>query len=162
MVVLRYLLGNTETVVLIFPKCGGALFSLVFLMAAWVWVVVKYWEQPAWWSWMWEGKGCAAWVLHSGSFRDVVEVPWASLCCCVGWAGAITPWAAGGPVWEIPWCPWIKAGWNQMAQKSSHQEVSWQYLSPIGRIKQDIGFRAWRKCVWIMWSAPGNYNVPST
>lgn len=30
MVVLRYLLGNTETVVLIFPKCGGALFSLFF------------------------------------------------------------------------------------------------------------------------------------
>lgn len=30
MVVLRYLLGNTETVVLIFPKSGGALFSLFF------------------------------------------------------------------------------------------------------------------------------------
>lgn len=30
MVVLRYLLGNTETVVLIFPKCGGTLFSPFF------------------------------------------------------------------------------------------------------------------------------------
>lgn len=30
MVALKYLLGNTETVVLIFPKSGGALFSLGF------------------------------------------------------------------------------------------------------------------------------------
>lgn len=31
MVVLRYLLGNTESVVLIFPESGGALFSLFFM-----------------------------------------------------------------------------------------------------------------------------------
>lgn len=41
MVALRYLLGNTETVVLIFPKSGGALFSLGFFWQEWVWVVVK-------------------------------------------------------------------------------------------------------------------------
>lgn len=33
MAVLRYLLGNTETGVLVFPKSGGSLFSLVFLAA---------------------------------------------------------------------------------------------------------------------------------
>lgn len=33
MVVLRYLLGKAETMVLIFPKNGGALFSLFFMAA---------------------------------------------------------------------------------------------------------------------------------